>query len=226
MSHKIDESLVEEMFEAGCHVGYSKTRRHPSAKPFIFQSRQKKDVIDLEMTTKQLDTALEFIKELKSADKQILFVGTKPEAKRIIREQAELIDMPYVSERWLGGTLTNSKELQKRVNRLIKLSDQQEKGELIFQTKKEKLMLEREIERLDRKFGGVKDMKKAPAALVVIDPKKEYIAVAEALQVNIPVIAIANTDCDISIINYPIVANDTNISSMGLMIQKITDALK
>jgi small subunit ribosomal protein S2 len=226
MSQKVNESLIQEMYDAGCHVGYSKTRRHPSTKPFIFQSRAKKDVIDLEMTAQQLEAALEFISELKKADKQILFVGTKPEAKRIVRGQAELIDMPYVSERWLGGTLTNSKELQKRVNRLITLSDQSEKGELVFQTKKEKLMLEREIERLERKFGGVKDMKKAPAALVVIDPKKEHIAVTEALQMNIPVIAIANTDCDVSIINYPIVANDTNISSMSLMMEKITDALK
>jgi small subunit ribosomal protein S2 len=134
--------------------------------------------------------------------------------------------MPFVTERWLGGTLTNSKEIKTRVDRLIKLTDQAEKGELIAANKKEKLMLEREIERLERKFGGIKNMKKAPAALFVVDPKKEEIAVTEARQMNIPVIALANTDCDVSIITYPIVANDTNVSSVKFFTQKISDSLK
>src|SRR5690606_14718325 len=139
---------------------------------------------------------------------------------------AELIDMPFVTERWLGGTLTNSSEIKKRIERLTKLEDQSEKGELVFQTKKEKLMLTRELERLERKFGGLKTMKRTPAALFVVDPLKENIAVTEALQMNIPVIALSNTDCDISIINYPIVANDTNVSSIGLITKKIADTLK
>ena len=220
------ETLINELFEAGAHVGYSKTRRHPSTVPFIFESRQKKDVIDLAKTTTQIETVLEFLKELQGTDKQVLFVGTKPEARGLVRASAELIDMPFVTERWLGGTLTNSSEIKKRVERLTKLEDQSEKGELVFQTKKEKLMLTREMERLERKFGGLKTLKKTPAALFVVDPLKEHIAVTEALQVNIPVIALANTDCDISIINYPIVANDTNVSSISLITKKIADALK
>lgn len=221
-----NDSLVQEMYDAGVHVGYTKTRRHPSTAPFIFQSRQKKDIINLEDTADQLNQALTFVAQLKAEGHQILFVGTKPEARRIVREQAELIDMPFVTERWLGGTLTNSKELRGRVERLIDLEQKSADGELVYQTKKEKLMLEREIERLERKFGGLKNMKKNPAALFVIDPKKEYIAVTEALQVNIPVIAISNTDCDISEITHPIVSNDTNLSAIRYMTQKIADTLK
>lgn len=223
---KVNETLVNELFEAGAHVGYSKTRRHPSIKPFIFDSRQKKDVINLEDTAKQTEAVTTFLKDLQGTEKQVLFVGTKPEAKGLVRAAAELIDMPYVTERWLGGTLTNKKELQQRVDRLLKLSDQSEKGELVAATKKEKLMLEREIERLEKKFGGLKTMKKLPAALFIIDPRKEYIAVEEARQMNIPVIALASTDCDVSILNYPIVANDTNVSSISLVTKYIADALK
>lgn len=221
-----NDSLVQDMYEAGVHVGYTKSRRHPSTTPFIFQSRQKKDIINLEDTAVQLNAALKFVAQLKAENHQILFVGTKPEARRIVREQAELIDMPFVTERWLGGTLTNSKELRGRVERLIDLQEKDANNALVYQTKKEKLMLEREIERLERKFGGLKNMKKNPAALFVIDPKKEHIAVTEALQMNIPVIAIANTDCDISDITHPIVSNDTNLSAIRFMTQKIADTLK
>jgi small subunit ribosomal protein S2 len=221
-----NDTLVQELYEHAAHVGYSKTRRHPSTTAFIFESRQKKDVINLDETASQLTAALTFVAELKAEGKQILFVGTKPEAKRIVREQAELIDMPFVTERWLGGTLTNFKELRQRVDRLITLQEKQEAGELVYQTKKEKLMIEREIERLERKFGGLRNMKKNPQALFVIDPKKEYIAVEEARQMNIPVVALANTDCDISIITHPIVANDTNLSAITYVTQKIADTLK
>lgn len=223
---RINEALVTEMFEAGAHVGYSKSRRHPSTREFIFESRKKKDIIDLEKTELQLSEALASLVDIKTKGLQVLFVGTKPEAKGTVRSLAELIDMPYVTERWLGGTLTNKKELNGRIDRLLTLTDQSERGELIAATKKEKLMLEREIEKLERKFGGIKNMKKLPAVLFIVDPKKEYIAVEEALQMNIPIIALSNTDCDISIINYPIVANDTNLSSINFFVKKIADTLK
>lgn len=223
---KVNEALITEMYEAGAHVGYSKTKRHPSTSDFIFESRKKKDTIDLEKTEIQLTEALKMLVDIKTKGLQVLFVGTKPEAKGIVRSQAELIDMPFVTERWLGGTLTNQRELKQRVERLITLSEQSEKGELVAATKKEKLMLEREIERLERKFGGLKNMKRLPAALFIVDSKKEYIAVEEARQMNIPVISLSNTDCDINIINYPIVANDTNISSISLFTKKIADSLK
>lgn len=221
-----NNNLVEELYDAGLHVGYSKTRRHPSVIEYIFQSRQKKDIINLEQTAEQLNSALAFIKGIKEDGKQVLFVGTKPEAKRIVREQAELIDMPFVTERWLGGTLTNAKEIQGRVERLTTLKQQQSNDELVYQTKKEKLMLEREIERLEHKFGGLQTLKKAPAALFVVDPKKEYIAVDEARQMNIPVIALANTDCDISIITHPIIGNDTNLPAITYVTQKVAKNLE
>ena len=223
---KVNEALVNEMFNVGAHVGYSKTRRHPSTREFIFDSRAKKDIIDLEKTSNQLEVALEFLNELKGTDKQVLFVGTKAEARRLMREAAELIDMPFVTERWLGGTLTNVKEIRSRVDRLIMLQDQSDKGELIAANKKERLMLGREIERLEKKFGGLRSMKKLPAAVFVIDSRKEDIAVTEARLMNIPVIALVNTDCDISVINYPIVANDTNVSSIALFTKKVADVLK
>ncbi len=220
------ETLIKEMFDAGAHIGYSKSKRHPSTKDYIYTTKNKKDIIDLEKTADQMQEALSFLVDIKNRGAQVLFVGTKAEAKGIIRTQAELIGMPYVSERWLGGTLTNQKEMRKRIERLKELSEQAELGELVAATKKEKLMLEREIERLERKFGGLKDMEKLPAVLFIIDPKKEEIAVTEALQMNIPVIALANTDCNVSIINYPIVANDTNVSSISFFVKKIVDALK
>ncbi len=223
---KTNETLVTEMFEVGAHVGYLKSRRHPSTKGFIFESRQKKDIVDLEKTERQLGEALAHLVDLKTKGLQVLFVGTKPEAKGIVRAQAELIDMPFVTERWLGGTLTNRRELKGRVDRLLMLTEQNEKGELIAANKKERLMLVREMEKLERKFGGIKNMNRLPAALFVVDPKKEYIAVDEARQMNIPVIALSNTDCDISIINYPIVANDTNLASISLFTKKIADTLK
>ena len=222
----INEILIKEMFDASAYIGYSKTKRHPSTQSSIFESRQKRDIINLKKTAVQLQNALNFLKDLQGADKQVLFVGTKPEARGPIQAFAELIDMPFVTERWIGGTLTNKSEIKKRVNRLLSLEDQSKKGELIFQTKKEKLMLERELENLQKKFGGIKKMKETLVALFVIDPKKEEIAVTEAKYMNIPVIAIANTDCNISTITHPIVANDTNISSINFFTKKVSDVLK
>ncbi len=221
-----NDTLVRDLYEAGAHVGYSKTRRHPSTASFIFQSRQKKDIINLEESAKQIIDSLSFIARLKADGEQILFVGTKPEAKRVVREQAELIDMPFVTERWLGGTLTNAKELRTRVDRLIDLETRRSNDTLVYRTKKERLMIEREIERLERKFGGLRNMKRNPAALVVIDPRKEHIAIQEAQQMNIPVVALANTDCNILGLTYPIVANDTNVSSVAFVTKKIADTLK
>lgn len=221
-----NKELIQELFDAGSHIGYSRTRRHPSAKSFIVENRGRKDIINLETTVGQLEKAFEFLKTLHGTDGQVLFVGTKPEARRLVREAAELIEMPFVTERWVGGTLTNNKELRRRVDHLVDLQTKAEKGELVFQTKKEKLMIEREIERLEKKFGGLKTLRRLPKALFIIDPRKEHIAVTEALQMNIPIIAIANTDCNISILNYPIVANDTNISSISLFTKKISNSLK
>lgn len=218
--------LQKRMEEVGAHIGYAKSRRHPSTLPFIETAKQNRDIINLELTAKQLDEAKQFAASIKKEGGQVLFVGAKPEASRITREYADIANMPFVEMRWIGGTLTNFEEISKRVERLEKLLDQQEKGELVYQTKKEKLMLEREIESLENKFGGIRTMKKVPAALFIIDPRREHIAEEEAWQMNIPMIALANTDCSIERINYPIVANDTNIASIELFTKEITDVLR
>lgn len=226
MSIPNDDILIKEMFEVGAHLGYSKSKRHPSTKPFILKTVHGKDIIDLEKTARQLRDALSFLVELKAKGHQVLFVGTRAEARGIVRSQAEVIDMPFVTERWIGGTLTNISEIKKRIQKLIELSEQSERGELVAATKKEKLMLEREIERLEKKFGGLRNLKGLPGALFVVDPKREEIAVTEANQMGIPVVALANTDADITKVSHPIVANDTSVSSIAYFVKKIAEAFK
>jgi len=220
------DQLIQEMYDAGAHLGYSKTKRHPSVKPFIVKNIHGRDIINLEKTVEQLEKAISFLKEVKDRGHQILFVGTKPEARGVVRRYAELIDMPFVTERWIGGTLTNFPEIRKRIQQLITLSEQQERDELVAATKKEKLMIEREIERLEKKFGGLRNLKGIPGALFVIDPKKEEIAVTEARKMKVPVVALANTNANLEEITYPIVANNTNLASIEFFVKKISEALR
>ncbi len=202
--------IMQSLFETGAHLGYRKSRRHPSVQDHILVTKNTRDMIDLEKTEQALNTALEALKEIKQAGKMILFVGSKPEARDITIGIAGSLNMPYVDERWIGGTLTNFSEIRKRVERLADLQYKQEKNELIFKTKKEKLLIEREIARLTKNFGGLLFMNKLPDALFIIDSRTESIAVIEAQRKNIPVFALANTDCDITTINYPIVCNDAS----------------
>ncbi len=220
------DQLIQEMYDAGAHLGYSKTKRHPSVKPFIVKTIHGRDIINLEKTVEQLEKAISFLKEVKDRGHQILFVGTKPEARGVVRRYAELIDMPFVTERWIGGTLTNFPEIRKRIQQLITLSEQQERDELVAATKKEKLMIEREIERLEKKFGGLRNLKGIPGALFVIDPKKEEIAVTEARKMKVPVVALANTNANLEEITYPIVANNTNLASIEFFVKKMSEALR
>jgi small subunit ribosomal protein S2 len=215
---------VKALFEAGVHFGYSKTRRHPSTVPFVFTTKNRNDIINLEKTAELLARAQETMKGLGAGGKQILYVGTKPEVKKVMREAAERIDMPYVDQRWVGGTLTNFSEIRRRVDRLMDLEYRKEHGELIYQTKKEKLMLEREIEKLKKNFGGLTSLKRMPEMLVVLDSGAESIAVAEANRMNVPVLALASTDCDITKVTFPIVGNDTAITSVKLIMDTLTSA--
>lgn len=218
--------LVDEMFKAGAHFGYSKTRRHPSVASHIFTTKNKVDFIDLEKTDAQLATALEFVAELAKTGKKILFVGVKPESKKVVQEAAASLDMPYVIERWVGGTLTNFPEIKKRINKLADLQAKKANGELDVYTKKEKLMIEREIDRLNKLFSGVANVTKTPDALFVIDPKKEHIAVKEAQMAGLPVIGLANSDTNIRDIEYPIVANDASAQSIAFFVETIVKAYK
>lgn len=221
---KINNERIDEMFKAGAHFGYSKTRRHASVAPYIFGVKNKVEIIDLEKTEESLEKALTFVSDLAKDGKQILFVGGKNEARDSLKLSAESILMPYVDGRWIGGTLTNFPEIKKRLNKLDDLINKKEKGELAKYTKKERLMIDREIEDLETSFSGLSVMKDLPKAVLVIDSKKEAITVKEATIMNIPIIALCGTDCNINKIDYPIVANDSSISSIAFFIKEITKA--
>jgi small subunit ribosomal protein S2 len=208
----------------GAHFGYSKTRRHASTAPYIFGVKNKVEIIDLEKTDELLDKALAVISTLAREGKQVLFVGGKNEARLALKISAESVGQPFVDGRWIGGTLTNFPEIKKRLMKLEDLTKQKERGELTKYTKKERLMIDREIANLERFFSGISSMKDLPKAMVVVDPKKEIIAVTEAKTMNIPVIALAGTDCDVSGINYPIVANDSSVSSITFFVNEIAKA--
>ena len=218
------QNVIEEMFKAGVHYGYSKSRRHPSVSQYIFATKNGVDIINIEKTESLLTKALEAVAKLAASGKTILFVGTKPEARQQIVETALLLNMPYVSERWVGGALTNFPEIKKRIIRLLDLRDQKEKGGLDKYTKKERLLINKEMEDMTRNFQGLVGITKTPDAIFVVDPKKEHIAVTEARKMNLPVIALANTDCNLKQIEYPIVANDASISSITFFLSKIKEA--
>lgn len=221
-----NSELIDAMFKAGAHFGYQKSRRNASTAPYIFGVKNKVEIIDLEKTAEGLEKAKDFVSSVAKLGKQILFVGGKNEAKELIKLGALSIDMPYVAGRWIGGTITNAPEVKKRVAKFEDLQKQKEKGELTKYTKKERLLIDREISNLDEMFSGIVSMKEMPKALFVIDPKKEFIAVAEAKKAGIPVIALCNTDCDITKVDYPIVANDSSVSSISLFISEIVKAYK
>lgn len=221
---KANNDRIDEMFKVGAHFGYSKTRRHPTVAPYIFGVKNRVEIIDLEKTDELLEKALAFIAGLAKEGKQVLFVGGKNEARKALRAAAESIGMPFVDGRWIGGTLTNFSEIKKRLLKLEDLTKQKEKGELSKYTKKERLMIDHEIANLDRFFSGILPMKDLPKAVVVMDSKKEIIAVTEAQKMNIPVVALGNTDCPVAGINYPIVGNDASVQSITFFVNEIAKA--
>ncbi|MFA6251430.1 MAG: 30S ribosomal protein S2 [Candidatus Paceibacterota bacterium] len=218
------QNIIEEMFQAGVHYGYSKSRRHPSVSPYVFTTKNGIDIINIEKTYELLEKALGEISRLASSGKTILFVGTKPEARQQIIETALALNMPYVGERWVGGSLTNFPEIKKRIVKLLDLRDQKEKGGLDKYTKKEQLLINKEMEDMTRNFQGLSGITKTPDAVFVIDPKKEHIAVTEAKKMKLPVIALLNTDCNLKQVEFPIVANDASISSISFFLLKIKEA--
>lgn len=215
---------IEEMFTAGAHFGFAKSRRHPTFKPFIYGQKNNTEIVDLEKTEKLLEKALVFVSSLGAEKKNLLFVAGKSEAREILKRAAEAINAPYVAGRWIGGTITNFDQIKKRVARLEDLISKREKGELGKYTKKERLLFDREIENLLRFFGGIRNMSKLPDAIFVVDSKKEHIAVAEASKFKIPVIALAGSDCDLSLVTYPIPGNDASRSSIEYFVSKIVEA--
>lgn len=219
-------SRIQDMFSVGAHYGYSRSRRNPTTKPYIFGSKNHSDIIDLEKTEANLVKAEELIKAIVGSGRQVIFVGTKPEIRDLVKTTAESLGMPYVDERWIGGTLTNWKQIRSRVDLLEDLGGKQESNNLTYKTKKEKLLIERKIEKLNRRFGGLSNLKGTPAAIIVVDAREEENAVTEAAMMNIPIVGIVNTDNDIRKISHPIVANDNNRKSVDFFLKQFSEAMK
>ena len=215
---------ITEMFEIGAHFGFVRAQRHPSQQKFIFGSKNKIEIFDLEKTSRAFEAVLERVSELGAQGKKILFVGGKNEAQKSIEYVADKIDMPYVSGRFIGGTITNFPEIRKRIERLLRLKTEKEKGELTKYTKKERLLIDRDIERLEERFGGVVTLESKPAALVVIDTKREHIAVAEAQKKGIEIIALCGTDCNLQDVDYAFPANDASKKTIEYFLTHVADA--
>ena len=215
---------AEALFAVGAHFGFVKSRRHPSTEPFIYGVKNKIEIFDLEKTKDSLMKAVDFVENLASKNGTILFVGGKNEAVSAVSTIAESINMPYVAGRFIGGTLTNFPEIRKRVEKLENLTTQKEKGELGKYTKKERLLIDREIERLKTFFSGLSNMKRLPQALFVVDAKRESIAVKEAHFIGIPVIALCGTDNNLNDVEYPVPGNDASKSSIEYFVRQIADA--
>lgn len=220
----IKDPKIDELFKAGAHFGFVKSRRHPSAKPFIFGSKNKIEIFDLEKVKAELEKALKFVEEKASEGVALIFVGGKSEARQAVKNSGDALGMPYVHGRWIGGTLTNFPEIRKRVMKLEDLTTQKEKGELGKYTKKERLLIDRDIAKLTMYFSGLHLMKALPKVMIVVDPKKEHIAVSEAKRMKIPVVALAGSDCNLADVEYAIPANDSSISSINLVLSEIVKA--
>ena len=216
---------MKQLLEAGVHFGHQTRRWNPKMKRYIFTERNGIYIIDLQKTVKKVDEAFNFVKNLAQDGGKVLFVGTKKQAQDTIKDEANRSGMYYVNQRWLGGTLTNFQTIQKRVNRLKDIERMEEDGTFDVLPKKEVVMILKEKERLEKFLGGVKDMDNLPDALFIVDPRKERIAVKEAQKLNIPIIAMVDTNCDPDEIDYVIPANDDAIRAVKLLTSKMADAI-
>ena len=216
---------MKQLLEAGVHFGHQTRRWNPKMDTYIYMERNGIYIIDLQQTVKKFDEAYAFIKEVVAGGKGVLFVGTKKQAQETIKDEARRCEMHFVNQRWLGGMLTNYKTIRKRVFRLKELERMEAEGAFEVLSKKEVAKLKNEGERLERFLGGIKDMDKLPGAVFVVDPRKEKIAVAEARKLNIPVVAIVDTNCDPDEIDYVIPGNDDAIRAVRLISAKIADAV-
>ena len=226
MQNTTTDAQIEAMALVGAQFGFVKSRRHPSAEPFVFGVKNKIEIFDLVKTGEQLAKAVDFVKTLGSKNGMILFVGGKNEASQAVAMVSESIGQPFVSGRFIGGTLTNFPEIRKRVEKFEDLLVQKEKGELSKYTKKERLLIDREIEKLRTFFSGITPMKRLPQAIFVVDAKKEITAVREAHKIGIPVIAICGMDNNLADVDYPIPGNDSSKASIEFFLKKIAEAFE
>lgn len=216
---------MKQLLEAGVHFGHQTRRWNPKMSQYIFTERNGIYIIDLQKTVKKLNDAYMFARDLAAEGKDILFVGTKKQAQDSIKEEAERCGMPYVSARWLGGMLTNFTTIRTRIDRLNQLRTMRDDGTFDLLPKKEVIKLNLEIEKLEKFMGGIQDMKKAPGALFIVDPRKERIAVSEAKKLGIPIIAIVDTNCDPDEIDVVIPGNDDAIRAVKLLAETIASAV-
>lgn len=214
-------TTMDQMFNAGAHFGLGKSRRDPSMTPFIFTTKNKTDIFDLEKTEILFAKAKDFVANLAKEGKIILFVGGKREASTAVKSVAQTLNMPYVDGRWIGGSLTNFIQTRKRIDRYEKLISDKEKGELAKYTKRERMLIDKEIAKLEKMFYGIVSLRKMPDAIFIVDPKHENNALNEAKQQKIPVIALAGSDCNIFPLEYPIVGNDANKASIAFFLNEI-----
>ena len=216
---------MKQLLEAGVHFGHHTRRWNPKMAEYIFTERNGIYIIDLQKTVKKVEEAYNFVRELAENGEEILFVGTKKQAQDSIKEEAERVGMYYVNARWLGGMLTNFTTIKTRIDRLAQLRKMEEDGTFDLLPKKEVVKLKLEIEKLEKYLGGIKNMKKLPAALFIVDPRKERNAVAEARKLNIPIIAIVDTNCDPDEVDYVIPGNDDAIRAVKLIAGTISNAI-
>jgi small subunit ribosomal protein S2 len=215
---------MKDLLEAGVHFGHQTNRWHPKMDPYIFGARNGIHIVDLSQTVRMWQAAQQFVAQMAARGETILFVGTKKQAQDAVREQAERANQFYVVHRWLGGTLTNFQTIEKSIDKLKELDRKSKDGTYAKYTKKEVLRFERERERLERNVGGIRGMDDLPGAMFVIDPHKEDIAVKEANRLDIPVVALCDTNCDPSLIDFPIPGNDDAIRAIRLFATAIADA--
>lgn len=216
---------MKQLLEAGVHFGHQTRRWNPKMATYIFTERNGIYIIDLQKTVRKVEEAYNFVKEVALNGQTMLFVGTKKQAQEAIKDEALRCNMFFVNERWLGGMLTNFQTIQKRIDRLRQLEKMESDGTFEVLSKKEVLGLRHEMERLQKFLGGIKDMKKLPGALFVVDPRKEHIAIQEARKLNIPIVAIVDTNCDPDEVDYVIPANDDAIRAVRLLTAKMADAM-
>ncbi len=216
---------MKQLLEAGVHFGHQTRRWDPRMAEYIFQARNGIHIIDLQKTSKKIDEAYNFVKEQAEDGKEILFVGTKKQAQECVKEAAQACGMYYIDQRWLGGMLTNFDTIQKRIGRLKELETMEQDGTFDVLPKKEVIILKKEMEKLEKNLGGIKEMKQMPGVMFVVDPKKERIAILEARKLNIPVVGLIDTNCNPEDVDYPIPGNDDAIRAVKLITEVIANAV-
>jgi len=216
---------MKQLLEAGVHFGHQTRRWNPKMAEYIFTERNGIYIIDLQKTVKKVEEAYYFVRDIAASGEDILFVGTKKQAQDSIKEEAERVGMYYVNARWLGGMMTNFQTIQKRIDRLAQINKMEEEGTFDLLPKKEVIKLKAQRDKLEKYLGGIKDMKKLPGALFVVDPRKEHIAITEAKKLGIPVVAIVDTNCDPDDVDYVIPGNDDAIRAVKLIASTMANAI-